>query len=177
MENEAQWYHLRNLYHIDPYLTANGVYVDWVGTESGAVEGKPLEGPGMIGTHGYREGAAPRVARLSDEFMIAKAIEKRFATPVYVPSADGDMVVVGTAGVGPLDPTGGWRDHNALNGDLDRYIKLQKRLEEKIGYWNSLNGNRMRGTTIFTVGAPFVGWKNFKLWEDEMDAFAEAFAA
>ena len=177
MENEAQWYHLRNLYHIDPYLTANKVYVDWLGTESGAVEGKPLEGPGMIGTHGYREGAAPRVARLSDAFMVAKALEKLLLTTVFAPTTYGYITSVGQLGIGPLDPTGGWQDHNALNADLDRYIKLQKQLEEKIGHWNSQNGNRMRGTTIFTVGAPFVGWNNFKLWEDEMDAFAEAFAA
>jgi hypothetical protein len=170
MESEAQWYHMRNLLHIDPYFTANGVYVDWLGTESGAVEGEPLEGPGVLGTHGYLVGAAPRVARLSEEFIAAKVVERMYLrNPLDAWSM--------AASVGPLDPTGGWQDHNALNGDLDRYINLQKRLEEKIGHWNSQNGNRMRGTTIFTVGAKFVGWNKFKLWEGDMDAFAEAFAA
>lgn len=170
MESEAQWYHLRNLYHIDPFFTANGVYVDWLGTESGAVEGIPLEGDtGMVTSLWY---GPPRVARLNDEFMIAKAIEKQLEGMMQE-----QYEAFGTAlNVGPLDPTGGWRSPDALNGDLDRYIKLQLRLKEKIGVWNTQNGNRMRGTTIFTVGASFVGWSNFKLWESDMDAFAEALA-
>ena len=175
MEQEAQWYHLRHLYHLDPYFVANEVFVDWLGTEGGGVEGKPIEGPGVLGTHGYTVGAAPRVARLSDEFIAAKAIE-RLMLNVSVPSPEGFMRALVT-GVGPLDPTGGWLSSDALNGDLPRYIRLQKRLEEKIDLWNMVNGNRMRGTAIFTVGARYTGWDQYKLWEREMDAFAEAFPA
>jgi hypothetical protein len=175
MEQEAQWYHLRHLYHLDPYFAANGVFVDWLGTESGGVEAVPLEGPGVLGTHGYLVGAAPRVARLSDEFIVAKEIQKRMEESMY--AAMLSELASRVTGVGPLDPTGGWRDHNALNGDLDRYIRLQARLEEKINIWNLVNGNRKRGTCIFTVGAAFVGWKNYRLVEPDMDAFAEAFAA
>jgi hypothetical protein len=171
MESEAQWYHLRNLYHIDPYFAANGVFVDWLGTESGAVEGVPLEGPGILGTHGYLVGAAPRVARLSDEWMAAKALEKFMGNVV-----DSGHIAF-AYNVGPLDPTGGWRSSDALNGDLDRYIRLQQRLEEKIDKWNAVNGNRMRGTTIFTIAAKYCNWLNYRLVEPDLDAFAEAFAA
>jgi len=27
---------------------------------------------------------------------------------------------------------------------------------------------------LFTVGADFVGWKQFKLWQDDLDALAKA---
>jgi hypothetical protein len=134
------------------------------------VEGVPLEGDANVTAMVY---GPPRVARLNDEFIAAKKVER-----LLDDSLAGKYAAFGSVfDVGPLDPTGGWRAVDALNGDLDRYIKLQSRLQEKIGEWNLLNGNRKRGTTIFTVGARYVGWSKFKLWESDMDAFAEAFAA
>ncbi len=162
METQAEWYHLRHLYHIDPYLVANGVHVDWLGTESGAVAGVP-QGTRMrslIAALFRKERPIPGVARLDPGFIAAKKHAK----------------LVGARSVGPLDPTGGWKDKDALNGDLDRYIALQKRLEMKMRNWNIVFDNRMRGTTIFTVGSGFVGWPKYKLWKYEMEAFADALA-
>ena len=85
-------------------------------------------------------------------------------------------MLVDTRSVGPLDPTGGWKDGDALNGDLDRYIALQLRLLEKKKQWNILNDNRDRGDMIFTIGAKYVGWELFKLYKYEMEAFADALA-
>ncbi len=162
METQAEWYHLRHLYHIDPYLVANGVHVDWLGTESGAVAGVP-QGTRMrsfIASLFRKETPIPGVARLDPGFIAAKKHSK----------------LVDARSVGPLDPTGGWKDSDALNGDLDRYIALQKRLEMKMRNWNIVFDNRNRGTTIFTVGSGFVGWPKYKLWKYEMEAFADALA-
>ncbi len=162
METQAEWYHLRHLYHIDPYLVANGVHVDWLGTESGAVAGVP-QGTrirSIIAALSRKERPIPGVARLDPGFIAAKKHEK----------------LVGVHSVGPLDPTGGWKDSDALNGDLDRYIALQIRMNYKMRNWNIVFDNRMRGTTIFTVGSGFVGWPKYKLWKYEMEAFADALA-
>ncbi|KKM77403.1 hypothetical protein LCGC14_1370370 [marine sediment metagenome] len=162
METQAEWYHLRHLYHIDPYLVANGVQVEWLGTESGAVAGVP-QGTRMrslIAALFRKEKPIPGVARLDPGFIAAKK----------------HLALVDANSVGPLDPTGGWKDSDALNGDLDRYIALQLRLEEKMQQWNQYSDNRNRGTTIFTVGSGFVGWPKYKLWKYEMEAFADALA-
>lgn len=160
METQAEWYHLRHLYHIDPYLVANGVHIDWLGTEAGAVAGVP-QGTrlrSIAAALARKPKPIPGVARLDPEFIAAKKFP----------------VLAGARSVGPLDPTGGWIDKDALDGNLNRYIALQKRLEMKMRNWNIVFGNRNRGTTIFTVGARYVGWNLFKLYKQELMTFADA---
>jgi hypothetical protein len=182
MESEAQWYHMRHNLHIDPHFVSNGVFVDWLGTESGAVEGVPVE------SVGYRlkslaalvvggERPIPR-ARINPSFLKLKQIPLIYQ-PKNVEEARKQLKLMGDmvrAGVGPLDPTGGWRDDDALNGDLPRYTNLILRCRDKKRAWNADHQNRDLGDCIFTVGQKFIDWLNFRLETGDMDYLASALA-
>lgn len=172
MESEAEWYHLRHLYHIDPVLRANGVYVQWVGTEGGAVRAYQSSAARSLT---WDRLPGPSV-QFDDDWLAAKkrkpmlgcADSQHYAAWEWFAKRENRHYV------GHLDPGGGWRHPEALNADLDRYIALLLRLREKSAEWNARHGNRDRGHTIFTVGATFVGWDWFKMWEHDLDALREA---
>lgn len=66
----------------------------------------------------------------------------------------------------------GFRHSSCLGGDWPRYLNLILRHKEMIDEWNASHGNRFRGMTIFTC--VHGSWKNFNLYEEQLNTLAWA---
>lgn len=73
---------------------------------------------------------------------------------------------------GYISSASGWRSPDCLNGDRSRYYSLLLMWRNQVAEWNKYHNNRAEGATLFTIGADFVGWHNFKLWKEDLDALA-----
>jgi len=73
-----------------------------------------------------------------------------------------------------LNPGAGWRSGECLAGDQARMIRLVERFLAKTYDWNVQHNDRKECDMLFTVGAVFIGWKDFKYWEADMDALGDA---
>jgi hypothetical protein len=67
----------------------------------------------------------------------------------------------------------GWRHSQTLNADWQAYLGFLLDFQGQVTEWNAQNGDRARAIMLFTVGAPYVGWDEFKLWERELSALGE----
>ncbi len=182
---EAKWYHLRNLYYIDPVFRAEGVYPLYGLTEGGpvrAISQNMLEAL-LSRVWAKFKGetiTGPRVKRFDPEWLEAKRLYNANPTSVLrsqrvVEEVQRNFPMLAPS-VGPLDPGGGWRHPYALNGDLKRTIALELQKRQLILDWNKEHGNRVRFYNQFTIGHG-VGWKWF-LWEDpEVFAMKDALLA
>jgi hypothetical protein len=155
MEEVAEWYHMRHLLYLDPYFRAFGAFPRYLETEGGGV--------GADATVTINAMSSPWPV-FNEEWLAVKN------QPLI--SADDDA----SQGVGGLDPAGGWRSEDCLNGDRDRYYRLLLRLREKVGEWNAEHNNRAEGCTLFTVGDDYVGWRNYKFWTDDINALSAVLA-
>jgi hypothetical protein len=67
----------------------------------------------------------------------------------------------------------GWRAPETLAGDRARYFKLLLDWQRMVEEWNRWHDNRAPGGVIFTVGAAYVGWDKFKLWQEDLSILAD----
>jgi len=75
---------------------------------------------------------------------------------------------------GAMNPGGGWRSVDGLNGDLDFYIDLLLAFRLMVQEWNAENDNRAEAAMIFTTGQPFINWPGFLFNGPELARLAEA---
>lgn len=71
-------------------------------------------------------------------------------------------------GAGWLDPQGGWR----MLGDAEKYWSLLKYWLDRASVWNRDNGNRLKGSVLFTTGGGNA-WEWFETKMPEMKMIAE----
>jgi len=74
---------------------------------------------------------------------------------------------------GWLDPQGGWRHPEALNGDIDRYLAVLKYWLDNATTTAAYRDGRVKGSVIFTSGGPGTLWKYFELAQPHMNAVAD----
>lgn len=70
-----------------------------------------------------------------------------------------------------LVPKAGWRNAEALNGSVQRYVEVTKYWFDKVAVWNKANGNRCRMGVLFTTGS--WDWLDFETKPPEMAILAE----
>jgi len=74
---------------------------------------------------------------------------------------------------GGMNPGGGWRSVDGLNGDLNFYIDLLLRFRLMVQEWNVEHDNRAEAAMIFTTGQPWVNWPGFLFNGPELARLAE----
>jgi len=84
----------------------------------------------------------------------------------------GEAGVVGSSDGYSLNAHAGWRSRHTLKADWGRYFAQIAHFQANLREWNALHGNRCLGATIFTSGAPYVGWESFIIAHPEMIALA-----
>ncbi len=78
-----------------------------------------------------------------------------------------------TEGGNYISATGGWRDPNVCNGNVECYVNSQRYWLDKTVAWNKENNNRALGVTLFNSGDNDGVWKQFENTAHEMHAFAD----
>jgi len=84
----------------------------------------------------------------------------------------GEAGVVGSSDGYSLNAHAGWRSRHTLKADWGRYFAQIAHFQANLREWNALHGNRCLGATIFTSGAPYVGWESFIIAHPEMESLA-----
>jgi hypothetical protein len=76
---------------------------------------------------------------------------------------------------GWLDPHGGWKHRDCLNGDIDKYLAVLEYWLDNLMLTPAYGELRVLGGTLFTSGAPGSGpdWDAFNVVQPEMDTIAE----
>ena len=68
----------------------------------------------------------------------------------------------------------GWRHNDALSANWQAYLHLLLTFQALVTDWNATHDQRAEAIMLFTIGAPYVGWGDFKLWERELGELGEA---
>jgi hypothetical protein len=92
----------------------------------------------------------------------------------------GPVLDASTDWSGWLDPLGGWKNPDCLNGDFNKYLNVLKYWLDNTVQTQAYREGRILGLQLFTSGAPGGSggtWANFDLVQPEMDAVADFAAA
>jgi len=129
--------------------------------------------PAYVSPHDWRWYSG-RWATMDADF-VARGIHVNWAF-----GEGGPVLDASTDWSGWLDPLGGWRNKDCLNGDFNKYIEVMRYWLDNAVLTPAYQEGRLLGVQLFTSGAPGGSggqWANFDFVQPEMDAIADFAAA